>query len=250
MNPYVQHLDRIEFVITLDCTGHCKHCSEGEHGMGGGYLDGDAAARAVYSLCGQFQIDSLMTFGGEPLLYFEEVCEIHSAAKEMKIPKRQIITNGFFSKEKERIHHIVTKLAESGVNQVLLSADAFHQETIPLEPVKLFAKAVRDIGIHICLNPAWLVDNEDPNPYNIRTREILDELRVIGLEECSGNIIFPEGNALKYLGKYFDEKKEYTSPYTENPRDIHAICVNPNGDVLGGNIYKNDILEILQNYTP
>lgn len=250
MNPYIQNLNRIEFLITLDCTGRCKHCSEGEHGMGGGHLDGDAAAGAVYKLCGQYYIDSLMTFGGEPLLYFEEVCKIHCAAREMNIPKRQIITNGFFRREKEKIQDIVTKLAESGVNQVLLSADAFHQETIPLETVKIFAKAVRDMGLEVRLNPAWLVDKDDPNPYNIRTKEIMAELCAMGLEECKGNIIFPEGNALKYLGKYFDAEKQYASPYTENPEDIHAICIDPNGDVLGGNIYKSNILDILQNYTP
>lgn len=73
MNPYIQNLNRIEFLVTLACTGRCKHCSEGEHALDGEHINGDLAIQAVYELCKEFRIDSLMTFGGEPLLYFDEV---------------------------------------------------------------------------------------------------------------------------------------------------------------------------------
>lgn len=49
---------------------------------------------------------------------------------------------------------------------------AFHQETIPLEPVKFFAACVKEAGIYIELSPAWLVSENDNNPYNVKTREI------------------------------------------------------------------------------
>ena len=28
MNPYLQNLNRIEFLLTFACTGRCKHCAE------------------------------------------------------------------------------------------------------------------------------------------------------------------------------------------------------------------------------
>lgn len=31
----LKNLNRIEFVITLACTGKCKHCSQGAHMAGG-----------------------------------------------------------------------------------------------------------------------------------------------------------------------------------------------------------------------
>lgn len=34
----------------------------------------------------------------------------------------------------------------------------------------------------------------------------------------------------------------------EDPKDIRAICIDSQGDVLGGNIYQKDILEILEDY--
>ena len=97
-----------------------------------------------------------------------------SAAKELNIPKRQVITNGYFSKNAEKICEVAERLAECGVNDLLLSVDAFHQETIPLETVKVFATEAKKNGIPIRLQPAWLVSKTDDNPYNRKTREILN----------------------------------------------------------------------------
>ena len=249
MNSYIKNLNRIEFLITLACTGKCKHCSEGDHSAAGGHIDGDTAAEVVRKVAEKYHIESLMTFGGEPLLYPDEVYKIHAAARDAKIPKRQLITNGFFSHDSERIRSVAGMLVESGVNDILLSVDAFHQESIPLEPVRAFAKAILDEkSARLRAQPAWLVKEETENLYNRRTREILEKFRAMGIEAADGNVIFPSGNALKYLREYFDLSIPQESPYVEDPQDIRAICVDPNGDVLGDNIYKTDVLEILENY--
>ncbi len=144
MNKYLKNLNRMEFVVNWACTGRCRHCSEGEHSLSGEHIDADAAVEAVYEICRHYKIESLMTFGGEPLLYPEIVCKIHKAAKEMGIPKRDVITNGFFSKDENRIREVVSMLTESGAGNIALSVDVFHQETIPLEPVKYFAETFSD----------------------------------------------------------------------------------------------------------
>ena len=250
MNEYVKNLNRIEFVVTMACTGRCKHCSEGEHVNCKGHIDADIAVKSIREVCKNYRIESLMTFGGEPLLYPEVVCTIHRTAAEMGIGKRQLITNGFFSNKHERIKEVVKNLQDSGVNELLLSVDAFHQETIPIEPVKFFAECVAESKIHIKLSPAWLVSEDDDNPYNIRTREVINEFESLDIPVGSGNVIFPSGNALKYLSEYFDQNVNYSSPYDEDPRDIRAIGFLPNGDVLNGNVYKDGILDILKAYQP
>ncbi len=250
MNEYVKNLNRIEFVVTMACTGNCKHCSEGEHTNCTGHIDADIAVSSIREVCENYEIDSLMTFGGEPLLYPKVVCAIHSMATEMGISKRDLITNGFFTKDLNRIKEVVKNLEDSGVCQILLSVDAFHQETIPLEPVKYFAECVAKSQINIKLSPAWLVSEKDNNPYNVRTREILKQFDYLNIPVGPGNVIFPSGNALKYLGEYFDENVEYSSPYDENPRDVRAICFSPNGDVLNGNVYQKGIIDILNKYRP
>lgn len=250
MNVYLKNLERIEFIVTMACTGRCIHCSEGSHVSGGVHIDGKAAAKAIADVCGKYDIRSLMTFGGEPLLCPETVCMIHRAARAAGIPQRDVITNGFFSRNPERIKEVAEMLAESGVSRILLSVDAFHQETIPLGPVKRFAECAVSAGICTELSPAWLVSRDDDNPYNIRTRELLGEFADTGTGLSEGNIIFPSGNALKYLGEYFGDKEEYTNPYEDDPRDIHALCFGPDGGVLNGNINDLPILDIIEAYKP
>ena len=249
MNQYLKNLNKIEFVVTYACTGRCKHCSEGEHTSCGERIDPQIAADAVRKIAAEYDIKTVMTFGGEPLLYTDAVYVIMETAKELNITKRQLITSGYFSKNDDKICEVAKRLAACGVNELLLSVDAFHQETIPLCLVKLFAAEAKKCGIPIRLSPAWLVSATDDNPYNRKTREILDSFADLELTVGEGNVIFPEGNALKYLGEYFtDELPE--NPYAEDPRDVHCVSFEPNGDVLGGNAYERDIMEIIKDYAP
>lgn len=249
MNRYLENLQKIEFVITYACTGKCRHCSEGDHSSCGEHIEPEIAAEAVRKIAREYPIRRVMTFGGEPMLYPGAVFEIMKAAREMNIPHRQIITNGYFSKDPVRIRHAAEGLRESGVNDILLSADAFHQETISLEYVKMFADEAVKLGIPLRIQPAWLVSHDDDNPYNRKTREILRELAQSGFSENEGNVIFPEGNALRYLGEYFTSHTP-ENPYIEDPYHVKCISFDPDGGVLGGNVYSRDIIDIMNDYKP
>ena len=235
--------------MTYACTGRCKHCSEGDHTSCGERIDPQIAADAVRKIAAEYDIKTVMTFGGEPLLYTDAVERIMTAANELNIPKRQVITNGYFSKNAEKISEVAEQLAACGVNDLLLSVDAFHQETIPLDVVKQFAAESKRCGIPTRLQPAWLVSATDDNMYNRKTHEILGSFKDMGISANEGNVIFPEGNARKYLAEYFsDELPE--NPYLEDPRDVRCVSLEPNGNVLGGNVYRNDIMKIIRDYAP
>ena len=249
MNPYLKNLNKIEFVVTYACTGQCRHCSEGDHAPCGERIDPMVAADAVRKIAAEYDVKTVMTFGGEPLLYTDAVYAIMKTATALNIPRRQVITNGYFSKNADKIREVAERLAACGVNDLLLSVDAFHQETIPLDAVKRFAAEAKACGIPIRLQPAWLVSVTDNNPYNKKTRELLDSFTDMELLLGEGNVIFPEGNALKYLSEYFtDERPE--NPYAEDPRDVRCISFSPNGDVLGTNVYESDIMKIIKGYIP
>lgn len=249
MNQYLKNLNKIEFIVTYACTGRCKHCSEGEHRSDGERIDPRIAADAVRRIAAQYDIKTVMTFGGEPLLYTDTVYAIMTVAQELNIPKRQVITNGYFSKDLDKICEVTKKLALCGVNDLLLSVDAFHQETIPLCFVRRFAVEAKKCGIPIRLQPAWLVSMTDENSYNKKTWEIIDCFRNMEIPIGEGNVIFPEGNALKYLAEYFtDELPE--NPYKEDPRDVRCVSFEPNGNVLGSNVYGCDIMKIIKDYAP
>ena len=249
MNEYLRNLSKIEFVVTEACTGKCKHCSEGDHARTGERIDPSVAADAVKRIAAEHGIKTVLAFGGEPLLYADATYAILTAAKEMNVEKIQVITNGYFTNNTDKMREVSQRLFACGVNDLLLSVDAFHQETIPLEIVRAFAREAKAAGIPIRLQPAWLISPTEINTYNVKTRGILDSFSDLGIPESEGNIVFPEGNARIYLAEYFgDDKPE--NPYEEDPSDVRCISFAPNGDVLDGNVYKTDIMEIIKNYTP
>ena len=248
-NRYTAHLNKIEFVVTYACTGRCKHCSEGDHASCGERIDPLLAADAVRRVARAYDIKTVMAFGGEPLLYLDAVESIMHAAFEMKVPRRQVITNGYISKNSEKIREVAELLARCHVNDLLLSVDAFHQETIPLSVVQAFASEAVRSGIPIHLQPAWLGSAGQDNLYNRKTRAILAHFDGMGIPVSEGNVIFPEGNAKIYLAEYFtDELPE--NPYVDDPYDVRCLSFSPNGDVLDGNAYKKDIMEIIRDYAP
>ena len=249
MNKYFEKLEKIEFVGTYACTGKCKHCSEGDHKFCAESIDPEIAVKVVRKVAKNYSIRTVMAFGGEPLLYPEAVYAIMSAASECGVPRCQLITNGFFSKEQSRIESVARMLAECGVNDLLLSVDAFHQETIPLSIVKEFARAARGFDIPVRLSPAWLVSLTDDNPYNRRTREILDSFADVDVAVGDGNVVFPEGNAIKHLAEYF-EKNAPENPYTQDPCEIKCLSIEPDGSIFDQNINHKDVLKILEEYTP
>ena len=247
MNEYLKNLNKIEFVVTNACLGRCRHCSQGDHAGRCEVIDAGVAVKAIREVAKEYDIKTVMAFGGEPLLFADTVCKIIKTAKELGIPKRQVITSGYFTKDAEKIPKTAVLLAECGTNDLLLSVDAFHQEHIPLETVKIFAKEAKKAGSPIRLQPAWLVSADNDNIYNRKTREILDSFKDMGIVEGVGNIIFPEGNALKYLGEYF-VKNACENPYEEDPKDVKCLSFAQNGEVLGKSVYKQGIMDIIKGY--
>lgn len=259
------HIDRLEFLVTYRCSARCQHCSVAPqtHRASPRCVDVNAAVRCVEGLSALFDLASVMTFGGEPLLFPDITASIHAAARDRNIAKRQLITNGFFSRDEAAIRRTVAALVEAGVNDVMISVDAFHQNTVPLEPVRTFAQAMRDHNVErLRFHPAWVINAAHDNPYNRETRRILQSLEDLGVEISGGNDIFPAGNAQQTLREYYPlpghidmAQRCGAAPYTDPLGDIHSLSVTPDGDVYAcafpiGNIYRQDVADIVDRYDP
>ena len=262
LSPYL-FLDRLEFTLTNHCSGRCRHCSVGGSHTGCvHHVPESAAVEAIRTLAVHYPMQSVMTFGGEPLLYPEVTCLIHRTAMDAGIPKRQLITNGYFSKDEGRIREVAAMLTAAGVNDVLISVDAFHQETIPLEPVRLFALALKENGMErLRWSPAWVVNEGFSCPENTCTREALASLRDIGIPVHSGNDIFLAGNAFEHLAHYYPPACLDAAdccgsmPYTEPLTHQTSLSVEPDGrvSVCGfsiGDLTREPMADIIARYDP
>ena len=261
MSNYI-NLNRIEFVVTNACSGKCKHCSWGELPDKGKCIDADLAVSVVQQLAERFEITSLMTFGGEPLLFANTVCKIHAAARDAGIDGRSIITNGFFSKDESKIDDVAKNICASGANYIMLSVDAFHQEFIPIDTALKFAEALLTHKIpQLKVHPALVVNEEYENDYNAETKRLLRIFSDKGIAISNGNNIAPFGNAQKHLSEFYPPLGKAdlsvpcgSAPYSSRPDSIDCISINPNGDVIAcgkiGNIYNTNILDIIDSYDP
>ena len=248
MKDCFTNLEKIEFVVTNACTGRCKHCSQGAHETNGRHIDPQIAAETVARLTERYKLKTVMTFGGEPLLYPDAVYAVMKEATKSGVPKRQVITNGYFSKDINVIREVAERLAESGVNDLLVSVDAFHGEFIPVSIVEAFATEAKKTGVKVRTQPAWLGGRLARNAYNNKTEELLCRFRSLGIEANEGNDIFPEGNAVKYFAEYF-VGRTVENPYIQDPYNVKCISVDPDGSVLGNNLYTCDIFEIMREYS-
>lgn len=257
-------INRIEFIVTYKCSGKCKHCSIGkeiDNIEKSKYIKGNYACEAIRKLSKLYNISSVMTFGGEPLLFSSEVCKIHKCANDLGIQSRQLITNGFFTNNNEYCNQIIESLGSSGVNDLLISVDAFHQETIPFENVYRFAKYAKEVIPNTMLHPAWVVNKQHDNFYNTRTKDILIKFDDLMIPISKGNNIFMAGRAVENLCEYYEKPKLNLSdscgllPYTDRPDKITSITIVPCGNVMVcdfviGNIYEQNIEDIILSYNP
>jgi sulfatase maturation enzyme AslB (radical SAM superfamily) len=263
MNEYVK-INRVEYMITHLCSSKCIHCFiADETPREPKHIDTTLAVQILRDVGQQYPLESVMTFGGEPLLYPKVVYAIHREATRLGIPSRQVITNGYWSKDPQKTREIAQSLAQAGVNNIAFSVDAFHQEHVPLEQVKLTASALVDAGIpKMVWNPCWLVSEDDDNEYNRTTRAILEELREFPIKSSEGNVMEPNGKARIHLKDYFHKGFTWPHdscqdiPYMDRVDNIRSICVEPNGDIplcpafMLGNAAQQNILDMLEHYDP
>jgi sulfatase maturation enzyme AslB (radical SAM superfamily) len=223
------------------------------------HLDLKRAKLFVNEACDNYRINSMMTFGGEPLLYPEFVCELHKTAEERNIENRQIITNAYWTKNGKRIDEIARMLKDSGVNDILVSIDYFHEKYLDYDIVGIALEQLKKQNIpHVSLHPVWVVNKESKNSYNEKTKELLKMFDYLDFPQDEGNNLFPAGRAVNNFKEYLPTPTEKIVgncgdlPYTEKPNNLKCLSMNPNGEIMGcnviGNIYKSSLTEIISRY--
>ncbi|MBL7085582.1 MAG: radical SAM protein [Candidatus Cloacimonetes bacterium] len=256
--------NRIEFAITYLCNCKCKHCySIQNNETFPEHIDKSLAVEIVRKVGEQYSPESIMTFGGEPLLFPEIVSAIHKEAMDVGIPSREIITNGYWSKDAKKIKEIAKNLKESCVNEIIVSVDTFHQEQIPLDNVRKTIESCLQEGFqNIILNPCWVVSEENDNRYNQKTKSILQKLKDLPVRKSEGNIMEPSGLAFINLKEFLPPKEKLPAgkcgdlPYTDPLDSVKGIYIEPDGkvavcnDFYIGNAFEADIISLIENYNP
>jgi molybdenum cofactor biosynthesis enzyme MoaA len=181
-------------------------------------------------------LESFMVFGGEPMLYPYRAIAIFQKANELKIPEIEMLTNGAWGKNKENAEKLAMKLKKAGLNTVGISVDAFHLQWIPLEYPRNSALALLKAGVkNVTWNVAVIESIKAENKYDVKTKQILEELEPVGIDVHYVKIM-PVGRAVQNLRQYFHptslegscESEPVIGNVLTNP---DSICIEPSGEV-------------------
>jgi hypothetical protein len=199
-------------------------------------------------------------FGGETLLYPELLFNVIREVKKFEVPRVSVITNGFWGENEKLAKKYAKNLKNAGLDKLIVSVDAFHQEFIRLEIIKTVLQAAKDARIeNIKIDAKVLGALEEDNVFNERTKALLKEIQRDFDVEIDIKPVSLYGRAAHTLARYLPSKgipKERCSSlhYYGSLKEPTGIEIEPNGWVwicIGiaiGNAKTDALSQILQKY--
>ena len=230
------NLKRLEFTLTTKCNSRCIHCQANVSASKKDVMNVKDAYNYLNEAISVSRLESFMVFGGEPMLYPNLAIAIFEKANQLRIPRIDMITNGFWGKDKNHAEKLAVKLKNAGLNVMSISIDAFHQQHIPLGHPRNAALASVNARIeNISWNVTVVEDIDAENEYDKRTKQVLKELEPVGIEVHIHKII-PVGRAARNLRKYLQQESlsgpcagdSFLGSGLTNP---DCITIEPSGEV-------------------
>jgi len=181
-------------------------------------------------------LESLMVFGGEPMLFPDQAISAFEKAHKLRIPNIEMLTNGVWGKTEQKAKELACRMKKSGLNILGISVDAFHQQFIPLEYPKRAALASIHAGIaDVTWNVAVVESLSGKNKYDRKTAKILKLLEPVGIEAHVHKVL-PVGRAARNLPRYL-KRESLEGPCVGDPIlensliSPECITIEPSGEV-------------------
>ena len=137
----------LALMLGYKCNARCRCCLWGDQLGRRETIDVEEAKQWIDEARQIADVQLLGFSGGESFLYRREMLDLATYAWQKHQLQTAASTNCFWASTKQRALSILTPLAETGLRQLLLSADDFHQEHVPVGRVKNALAAARELGI-------------------------------------------------------------------------------------------------------
>jgi len=134
-------------MLGYGCNAKCRSCLWGEALNHGPRMSIEEACSWVDQSHSLGDLMLVGFSGGEAFLYLKEMKAIAAYVAEKYSLPSVAATNAFWAATPEKAESVLRSLHSLGLRQLLISADDFHQEWIPLERVKNCLAAAQSIGI-------------------------------------------------------------------------------------------------------
>lgn len=144
------------FHVTYTCPLECSHCCFSSGPKNKDKLSLDIVLETIENL-DRKNIGLVAFTGGEPLLFGENLNRAISKAHQLGFTTR-VVTSAYFANSIENGRSIISKLRNSGLDELSISWDDYHEKYVDFACVKNAFKAARELGISVAIN---IVQDED-----------------------------------------------------------------------------------------
>ena len=195
----------LDIILTYECTGRCAHCCYRAGPGQGQTMTAEEVERCLAAVA-EHPIDWILLFGGEPFLCHDLLRA--SVALAAAVAGVLVFTNGYWAVDTGSALERLAELRGAGLDHILFSVDAFHQEHVPLGRIATGIEAARALGFgRIEVDNRWLGAPDEDNAYNQRTREIIEHLA----EMCDLQDVQIYQGSSRMVGRAADELRPHAA---------------------------------------
>ena len=172
----------IIFNLTYDCMLDCPHCFYYPQPTSRGVFELERLREIIQSTREVAPVREVHYTGGEPFQYYERLVEAVGLSRELGARRITCSTNCYWADDLAKARRMIGRLKEAGLTWFLISADAFHQDDVPLDYVRIAAQARVEFGLqgNDDLSVVALVSPDYKHPFNERTLKIAETIRSWG----------------------------------------------------------------------
>lgn len=253
----------IIFNLTYECSLRCPHCFYYPKPTSRGVFEISRLREIIESMKDTgYPVKELHYTGGEPFLYYDRLVEAVALGKELGARRITCSTNCFWSDDLESTREKIARLKEAGLTWFLISADAFHQEDVPLENVRIASQVRVESGLqgNDDLSVVAMIHPEYEHPFNTKTHEIVKKIRSWGhgaslhnsMPYGRGHNLVPENVCtMEKCPRKCWEFRTWSFIEPEGPR---TVIIGPDENVMVcygvslGNLKDKSLYELLLEY--
>jgi MoaA/NifB/PqqE/SkfB family radical SAM enzyme len=220
-------INRSGILITYKCNAVCRHCLYMSSPKKNSLMAVEDA-RYYFTEFAKLGLkgDTLHIAGGEPFMYYEHLLEIVKLAGNVGMtPLNMVETNSFWCRSEEIAKKRFEELRKAGMLHIFFSADAYHQEFVPIEYVRNGVKAAKSVfgESNVFIRHERFVDNPQ------YVSDIPDMIHQVGEQMA--------GRAAETLAQYLEHKpiESFAVANCESelhPHQMEQVHIDPDGLVF------------------
>ena len=253
----------IHWITNYQCNLNCTHCFFDTQ-KEGPLLEPALVYRVLKDIQQHQKLKWMHFSGGEPMLYEKHFKDLLRITRQSYKGSIGISTNAFWATNSAIAREKVEALKALGVDGIAVSCDAFHQAYLSVEYPARAVRAIEaaEMKVHSYLIGTLLKEDQlEAGKKNALTRELLR----LAKGDSEIPVALPENRPLGKVGNWVQNRNHRRVKACSElscclgkctPFNPAMIWLDPYGNVLIcyglkiGNVYKQDLSEILENYNP